>query len=169
MPKAVNKVVGIFRSQRKGIINIDKVEHTLTDLHNDYNLLAKDWKKLKMPLLWSLVTNACEVMTIYAVYLAFGELINPGALILAYAVANFAGLVAILPGGVGIYEGLMTATLSSAGVDKALALSATVVYRVLSMIVFLPIGYVLYRRVLKRPGAEKPKDLNDESITDIIS
>jgi len=154
LPKAVNKVVGVFRSHNKGIIDIEKVENTLTDLHKDYAILSKDWKQLKMPLVWSLVTNVCEVLTIYAVYMAFGEFINPGALILAYAVANFAGLIAILPGGVGIYEGLMTATLTSAGVDKALALSATVVYRVLSMIVFLPIGYVLYRRVLKRPGGQ---------------
>ena len=89
-------------------------------------------------------------MTIYVVYIAFGSLINPGALILAYAVANFAGLVAILPGGVGIYEGLMTATMASAGVDKVLALSATVVYRVLNMLYGLPIGYYLYQRALKQ-------------------
>jgi len=67
LPKAVNRFVGVFRSQRREIINIEKVEHTLTDLHNDYILLTKDWKKLKMPLLWSLVTNTCEIMTIYAV------------------------------------------------------------------------------------------------------
>ncbi len=158
LPKAVNRVVGVFRQHNKGIINIEKIEHTMTDLHNDYVLLAKDWKQLKMPLIWSLVINVAEVLTIYTVYMAFGSLINPGALILAYAVANFAGLIAVLPGGVGVYEGLMTATLASAGVDKALALSATVVYRVLSMVVFLPIGYVLYQRVIKRVGRPVQKE-----------
>lgn len=157
LPKAVNKVVGKFRRHGRGVINISKIEHTMTDLHSDYVVLAKDWKLMKSPFWWALVINVAEVLTIYAVYLAFGSLINPGALILAYAVANFAGLVAVLPGGVGIYEGLMTATLTSAGVEKALALSATVVYRVLSMLIFLPIGYILYRRVLKRSGGEMPK------------
>jgi len=167
LPKVVNKFVGLFRRHNRGVINIEKIEHTMADLHTDYVLIAKDWRKLKMPFIWSFVVNACEILTIYVVYMAFGELINPGALILAYAVANFAGLVAVLPGGVGIYEGLMTATLTSAGVDKALALSATVVYRVLSMIVFLPVGYVLYQRVLKRAGGKIPKAQDDP--TDLIT
>lgn len=165
LPKALNRVAGRLRPQASDVINISRVEHTLTDLHNDYALLAKDWKKMSGPFGWAMLTNVCEVMTIYVVYMAFGELINPGALILAYAVANFAGLIAILPGGVGVYEGLMTATLTSAGIDKALALSATVVYRVLSLIVFLPIGYVLYQRVLKRTGGSRPEGPPHGDIT----
>ena len=152
LPKVLNKVVGIFRAKNKGIINIEKVERTMEDLHTDYVLLSKDWRQLKKPILWALLINITDVMTIYSVYVAFGSLINPGALIIAYAVANFAGLIAILPGGVGVYEGLMTATLASAGVDKALALSATVVYRVLNMLYSLPIGYFLYQKALKNSG-----------------
>lgn len=157
LPKALNKFVGLFRRHNRDTINISKVERVLTDLHTDYVLLSKDWRQLKRPFGWAMLVNVTDLLTIYAVYAAFGELINPGALIIAYAVANFAGLVAVLPGGVGIYEGLMTATLASAGVDKALALSATVVYRVLNMIYSLPIGYYLYRRVLKRMGGQLPK------------
>jgi uncharacterized protein (TIRG00374 family) len=169
LPKAVNKIVGKISRHNRSVIDIERVENTLTDLHLDYVILAKDWKKLMRPFWWALLTNVCEVLTIYAVYLAFGELINPGALILAYAVANFAGLIAILPGGVGVYEGLMTATLTSAGIDKALALSATVVYRVLSMMVALPIGYVLYQRVLKRTGTRKPEDITDGTYPPVAS
>ena len=36
---------------------------------------------------------------LYLVFVAFGFWVNPGAVILAYAVANFMGLVSILPGG----------------------------------------------------------------------
>lgn len=151
LPKVLNKVIGVFRRHKKETIIIAKVESTMEDLHRDYMMLSQDWRSLKKPLLWALLINVSDVATIYAVYLAFGTFVNPGALIIAYAVANFAGLVAILPGGVGIYEGLMTATLTSAGVDKALALSATVVYRVLNMIYALPLGYYLYHRALKQP------------------
>jgi uncharacterized protein (TIRG00374 family) len=156
LPKALNRIIGVFRRHKRETINIEKVERTMEDLHRDYMLLSQDWRSLKKPLLWALVVNVTDVATIYAVYLAFGTFVNPGALIIAYAVANFAGLVAILPGGVGIYEGLMTATLASAGVDKALALSATVVYRVLNMIYALPIGYYLYHRALKHSDTQTP-------------
>lgn len=161
LPRVLNRTFGIFRRHKKAIINLDKVEQTMGDLHLDYVLLSKDWRKLKKPFGWALMVNVCELLTIYAVYVAFGSLINPGALILAYAVANFAGLIAVLPGGVGIYEGLMTATLTSAGVNKALALSTTVVFRVLSMLFALPVGYVLYHRVIKRAGGRFEKGDNE--------
>ncbi len=153
LPKAVNYVAKLFkRDKATSLINIGKVENTLEDLHDDYVVLRRDMPLVKNLLNWALLINITEVLTIYMVYVAFGELINPGALIIAYAVANFAGLIAVLPGGVGIYEGLMTATLAGAGVPKALALSATVIYRVLSMVISLPIGYFFYHRALRQGG-----------------
>lgn len=153
LPKAINYVARPFKKDKANtLINMQKVESTLEDLHDDYVVLRKDMGLIKNLLVWALIINITEVLTIYMVYVAFGQLINPGSLIIAYAVANFAGLIAILPGGVGIYEGLMTATLASTGVPKALALSATVIYRVLSMIFFLPIGYYFYWRALKKGG-----------------
>jgi uncharacterized protein (TIRG00374 family) len=113
---------------------------------------------------WAFLLNLTEILTVYLVYVAFGELVNPGAVIIAYAVANFAGLIAVLPGGVGVYEGLMTAVLTSAGVNKALALSATVIYRVLQMIVFLPIGYYFYHKALSHNDALKQEQENAPHI-----
>jgi putative heme transporter len=160
LPRILNKAIGVFRKHDRETISMEKVERTMGDLHQDYVLLSRDWRKLKMPFVWALLINVTDLLTIYSVYAAFGSLINPGALILAYAVANFAGLIAVLPGGVGVYEGLMTATLASAGVDKALALSATVVYRVLNMLYALPIGYVLYQKVLRRAGGHIAEEEN---------
>lgn len=148
LPKFLN-YIGRYFKKGKDLINMKKVESTLEDLHDDYVVLSKDMNLIKQLLVWALLINVFEVLTIYVVYIAFGSFINPGALIIAYAVANFAGLVAILPGGVGIYEGLMTAVLASAGVNKGLALSATLVYRVLTMAIFLPVGYLFYHQALK--------------------
>lgn len=148
LPKLVNKIFKFFHRKNRTIINIEKIEKLFSDLHKDYKHVRSNWKDLRYPFFWTMVMNLTEIVTIYVVYLAFGEFINPGAIIIAYAVANVAGLVAILPGGVGVYEGLMTGVMASAGVDEALALSATVVYRVFNMGVFLPVGYIFYRRAL---------------------
>jgi len=149
LPKFANKVLQFFHKQNKKPINIGKIEKLFGDLHKDYKHVRKNWKDLRYPFLWTMMMNFTEILTIFVVYLAFGNIINPGAIIIAYAVANVAGLVAVLPGGVGVYEGLMTAVMASAGVPQALALSATVVYRVFNMGIFLPIGYLLYQRALK--------------------
>lgn len=154
LPKAVNYIAKLFkRDKQKSLIDIDKVEKTLEDLHENYLVLRQNMPLVKTLFKWALLANIAEVLTVYMVYIAFDSLINPGALIIAYAVANFAGLIAVLPGGVGIYEGLMTAMLAGAGVPKALALSATVIYRVLAMLLFLPVGYYFYHQALQKSGA----------------
>ena len=83
------------------------------------------------------------------VYIAFGQWVNPGAIILAYAVANFAGLIAVLPGGVGVYEALMTAVLASAGIPVAVSLPVTIMYRILTILMQLPIGYFYYHKAIQ--------------------
>lgn len=164
LPKALNYISKLLR-RNKELISMQKVESTLEELHRDYKLLSKDKDLIKKLSIWALIANVAEVLTIYLVYIAFGSLINPGALIIAYAVANFAGLIAILPGGVGIYEGLMTAVMASAGVDKVLALSATVVYRILTMALFLPIGYYFYHKAISMTGVRirKVKNASDSN------
>lgn len=164
LPNLVNKVFSFFHKDSKRPINVEKIEKLFVDLNGDYKHVKKNWRDLRYPFMWSMLMNFTEIMTIFVVYLSFGELVNPGAIIISYAVANIAGLVSILPGGVGIYEGLMTAVMASAGVNKALALSATVVYRVFNMGVFLPIGYFFYQRALKEDNIdpEKVPGLNDD-------
>lgn len=150
LPRVINRVARAIHRQDRELIKIEKVKRTFTELHEDYSLISRDFRKLKKTAFWALMINVSEIVLIYTVFVAHGEWINVGALIIAYAVANFAGLVSLF-GGVGVYEFLMTSVMASAGVPAALALSATVMYRVINMVVFLPIGYWLYRKFLKEP------------------
>ena len=144
LPRVINYASRRLLRGKVPRINIERIENLFEQLHHDYQAVKGNWRSLKRPFFWTLMMNLTELLTIAVVYYAFGSTVNFGALIIAYAVANIAGLVAVLPGGVGIYEGLMTAVLTGAGIPKALALSTTVVYRVLNMAIFLPIGYVFY-------------------------
>ena len=145
LPRAINKVARIILRGRLPRINIERIDHLVSQLHEDYLVIHRDWRLLRRPFFCSLMMNLTELLTINVVYFAFGQTVNFGAIIIAYAVANIAGLVAVLPGGFGVYEGLMTAVLTGSGIPKALALSATLVYRVLNMSIFLPVGFVLYQ------------------------
>ena len=84
----------------------------------------------------------------YVVYIAFGHWVNPGAVILAYAIANFAGFISVLPGGVGVYEALMTGVMAIAGVPAAVSIPVVVMYRVLNTAIQLPPGYYFYQKAL---------------------
>lgn len=145
---AINRVIQIVRPKHPETINIEKAKATFNDFHDNYQQLKNSWRQLRGPFWWAFLANLTEVLAVYVVYIAFGKLINFGAVILAYAIANFAGLVSVLPGGVGVYEGLMTAVLASTGVPVGVSLPVTVMYRVLNSLLQLPPGYYFYQQNL---------------------
>jgi putative heme transporter len=151
--KILNKVLGFFRRKQE-TINIAGAQTAFGELHDNYQLLKENWRDLKIPFLYLMIANATELAAIYMVYIAFGRLVNLGAVILAYAVANFAGLVSVLPAGIGIYEGLMTAVLVATGIPAGLSIPVTIMYRVINMAIQLTPGYYFYQKAL-RSGLDK--------------
>lgn len=147
--KILNRIIHYFRPHHPETINISRVKNLLLDLHENYNLLKSDYRALRAPLINGLIANITEIAAVYIVYVAFGHWVNPGAVILAYAVANFAGLISVLPGGVGVYEALMTGVLATAGLSPALTLPVTVMYRVINMTIQVIPGYYFYHRALR--------------------
>jgi uncharacterized protein (TIRG00374 family) len=152
--RVLNRIIHLVRPNHHEAINVARAQVVFEDLHDNYMLLRKDLRSLRRPFFWALMANFWEVMAVYIVYVAFGHWVNFGAVILAYAVANFAGMVSVLPGGVGIYEGLMTLVLVASGIPSKLSLPVTVMYRVVNTIVQLPPGYYYYHRTLH--GAKSP-------------
>ncbi|MCY3804629.1 MAG: lysylphosphatidylglycerol synthase transmembrane domain-containing protein [Candidatus Saccharibacteria bacterium] len=152
LPKTINHLSALlpYKTRGKELINMTKVERVLKEFHLGYKELHRNFKALKMPFLWALAVNLFDLLTLYVIFLAFGVAINPGAIILAYAIANFAGLVVILPGGAGVYEALMVSILAIAGVeDRALTLSATLIYRIGKLVLLAPFGLWFYHQALR--------------------
>jgi uncharacterized protein (TIRG00374 family) len=148
----LNRAIHIVRKKNPETISVARVEGMFTELHESYLILKKDPKALKWPLFHALVANFAEILTIYIVYIAFNQWVNPGAVIIAYAIANFAGLISIAPGGVGIYEGIMTAVLASAGVAAGVSIPVTIMYRILNMAIQIPPGYYFYHKTVHDDG-----------------
>lgn len=157
LTKAFNTIMRVFRPGKPDAINMARAQRLVQEMHNSYKTLFKDWRKLRAPFLWALVINMAEVLSVYSVYVAFGAWVNLGAIILAFAVANFAGLISVLPAGAGIYEFLMTAVLTAAGVPLALSLPATVMFRVLSTALQLIPGYYFYHKAVREAGTVRPE------------
>lgn len=157
----LNKIIHYLRPHTPETINMTAAIETLNDFHDNYNQLKSKWRQLKTPLLYALMANATEILALYVVYIAFGEYVNIGAVILAYAVANFAGLISVLPGGVGVYESLMIAVMASAGVPPGISLPVTVTFRVVSTALQVPAGYFLYQSTMQRRGLTKDELVDD--------
>jgi uncharacterized protein (TIRG00374 family) len=155
LTKWLNKLIQLVRPKYPETINIAKAQEAFGEFHEEYKILRAQSGNLKGPFFWAMIANITEVAVVLVVYIAFRQYVNVGAIILAYAVANFAGLVSVLPGGVGIYEALMTAVLASAGVPASVSLPATVMYRVVNTVLQVPPGYYFYHRSISE-GKMKP-------------
>lgn len=156
LTKFVNRVLHVVRPKHPETISLSRVAKLCNEMHANYEILKEKLPQLRKPFFYSMLANITELSTIYVVYIAYGQFVNPGAVIIAYALANFGGLISVLPGGIGVYEGLMTAVLVSAGVPAGLAISVTVMYRVINLALSLPPGYYFYHKALGRLGQEPP-------------
>lgn len=150
LTRFLNKIIHLFKRDNQEAINIDRAHEIFNEIHANYGLVKQNPVLLRKPLMFALLANLTEIATIYLTYVAFGFWINPGAVIIAYAIANFAGLLSVLPGGIGVYEALTTATLVAAGVPASISLPVTIMYRVLTMLVQLPPGYYFYHKNLRK-------------------
>jgi uncharacterized protein (TIRG00374 family) len=148
--RVVNRLIKIVRPSHPETISIERARSLFEDFHDNYKQLQNSRKQLTAPFWYAFLANLTEVLALYAVYMAFGKFVNFGAIIIAYGVANFAGLISVLPGGIGIYEGLMTAVLATTGISPSVSLPITIMYRVVNTSIQIPPGYILYQRALSR-------------------
>lgn len=155
--KMLNRLIHFIRPKSPETINIAAARTVFDDFHDNYKQLRSSLPKLKAPFWWAVVMNLTEILSIYVVFMAFSEFVNLGAVILAYGVANFAGLISVLPGGVGVYEFLMTAVLATAGVSAAVSLPVIIMYRVLNTVIQVPPGYYLYQKNLSASQKQSVK------------
>lgn len=156
LTRFLNRLIRLVRPKTVEAINVDTARGAFEEAHNAYLEFRNRKQELYVPFWYALLMNVTEVAAIYVVFVAFGRWVNVGAVILAYAVANFAGFVSVLPGGVGVYEALTVGIMASAGVPAALTLPVIVMYRVVNTIIQVPPGYVLYHMALSEPdGPDK--------------
>lgn len=148
--RLLNRLIKLVRPRHAETINIASAQMAFVELHDNYQVFKANWRALKKPFFYTMVANMTEIAALYAVYIAFGDYVNIGAVILAYAVANFAGLISVLPAGIGIYEGLMTAVLVATGIPASLSISVTIMFRIVTMFLQLPPGYYFYQRAVRQ-------------------
>jgi uncharacterized protein (TIRG00374 family) len=100
-----------------------------------------------------------DFLTLVAALEAAGARPNLALTLLAYCAAQLLAQVPITPGGLGVVEAGMTATLALAGIPAAPAAAAVLAYRLASYWLQLPAGlvaYVLYRHRYGTPPEAEP-------------
>jgi len=142
----VNLLSVKFTRKKKIAITEDKLNRFVNEFYNGYQLILEDPKDWLGPLTYTLLGNVAEVLTVYAVFLAFGFVVNLGTVIIAYTLANVFSLISVFAGGIGFYEATMVTAFAALGVPFTISFSVTLVYRIFNFWVFLPFGFYFYRK-----------------------
>lgn len=120
---------------------IDNMYGALKDFKNDWRLLLK-------PFFWCFFTLIIDIASLYFVFLAFGVAPNPGVVIAAFLIALLASTLSIFTSGIGIYEIGMVSILVGLGLSFDVSFSASIVYRILALWLFIPIGLYFYKKTV---------------------
>lgn len=151
LTRSINRIVrhATFGRKRQ-LLDKERTETFMTELHQDYLELRHDIGILKWPLIWSVVFMCVEVLIFWLVFLALGTHVNPALILIAYGIAMFAGFAVITPGGTGAYEALMVAFLTMAGVNGGAAVAGIVLARVIILLTILVAGFGFYQQAMTR-------------------
>lgn len=150
--RPINKLLGWFGQSNMNQANLKTL---INQFYETFDYLLKNYRLLKVPFLYVWLGVFWEICSIYIVALAFHQFINPGVITAGYIIALLASLLAIFTSGVGVYEATMTTVFVALGMPLTTAVPVVLVYRVIAMWLFLPIGLVVYRRTLRGENSGK--------------
>lgn len=126
--------------------------HQVDELHNDLVVLMR--KPATLGWSWLSALQAASMITVLwliARAIAPGEL-SWQAAALVFAVSNVAGLLSLIPGGIGAYEGSIIGLLVGFGVNPGVAAAIAVLQRIASQGIATGVGFASYAVARRRLG-----------------
>lgn len=134
---------------------VKRALHQVDEIHNDLALLVRK----PGTVLWSWLSGLQAAAMISTLWLV-AQAVAPGELswqnaALVFAVSSVAGLLSLIPGGIGAYEGSIIGLLVSLGINPGVAAAIAVLQRLSSQGVATATGLVAYavaRRTLHVSG-----------------
>jgi uncharacterized protein (TIRG00374 family) len=128
----------------------------IAELYEGVALIGRDRGGFVQLLALHVSALLCDCITLLLLFWSVGVWPHFSVVLLGYSLAYFLSTISSLPGGGGSFELTMTATMATLGIEHALALSVTLLYRLLAFWLPLFISAIIYRRVHYHNG-EPPK------------
>ncbi len=127
---------------------VQKVAERLKVLLGQRQLLVK-------AVLWAAANWLLDASSLWIFVEAFGHLVPPVDLLVAYGLANVLAFIPVTPGGLGVVEGVLITTLAGFGVPKGIAILGVLAYRLFNFWLPIPVGGAAYLSLrLGRPVPE---------------
>lgn len=155
----VNSVRG-----RPADTGLDKWRETLVQLES----VSLGRRDLGLAFSWSLFNWIADVGCLGFAAYAAGDHASVAGLTVAYAAARAVGTIPLMPGGLLVVEAVLVPGLVSSGMALPNAISAMLIYRLISWLFIAAIGWVVFFFVFRTENTAEP-DADPDPITDMAS
>lgn len=145
--RCFNKIASFFSSRIS--LRPHFFEKFFADFHQYLVFLKEHKRKIPRALLYAFLFYIGDILTLYFSFLVFGYHPNPVLLVFGYTISLVLTLFTLMPGTPGVMEASLVFVFIKAGFPADVALFASLLFRIFSYWLPLPVGVVSYWRLRK--------------------
>jgi uncharacterized membrane protein YbhN (UPF0104 family) len=140
--RARNIIHGVSAHIR--FLDADRFTSLLERLAQRFAVLMEDKVLLARAVGWAAANWLLDAASLWVFVAAFGHVISPIDLLMAYGLAYILAAIPITPGGLGVVEFVLVTMLAGFGLTDGQALSAVLAYRAVNFWLPIPFGGLAY-------------------------
>ena len=125
-------------------LDADRFTSLVERLAKRFAVLMEDRALLARAVGWAAANWLLDAASLWVFVAAFGHVISPIDLLIAYGLANILAAIPITPGGLGVVEFVLVTMLAGFGLTDGQALSAVLAYRAVNFWLPIPFGGLAY-------------------------
>ncbi len=122
----------------------DKVSALLEKVAERIKVLIANRRTLWWAFTWAGLNWLFDATCLWVFIWAFGHVMSPIDLLVAYGLANVLAAIPLTPAGLGVVEGVLIGTIVPFGVPHSQAIMAVLAYRLVNFWIPIPIGGAAY-------------------------
>ena len=144
-----NKIYSSFSKKEGKGIETEELVSFKAEFNHGMELMVLKKGELKAPVLYIFLDWICCLFTLYFCFRAVHYSIHLEVLVVGFAVGLFASILSLVPGGLGVMEGSMTAVYYGLMVPLEEAIVAVILYRLIYYVFPFLTSLLLYRSLFK--------------------
>lgn len=153
------RLLGILRKIARSVLRRD-LGPALDDFNATISKGVTDLRAHPKNLLLLAALTVCDwgssVISLGFCFDALGDPISPGVLVTGFTLGVTAGVVSMVPGGLGVQEGSMSGIYALLGVPLQQAVLAAILFRVVYYLIPYLVSLGFYWRLLRQVGRKSP-------------
>ncbi len=137
-------------------ITPERVSTLLQHLADRITILFSNRRLLGWAFVWAAANWLADAACLWFILWGFGAVVSPIDLLVAYGLANIMAAIPVTPGGLGVVEFTLSASLAGFGVPVSIAYLGVIAWRLVNFWVPIPLGGLSYLSLrLKRSGVPR--------------